>query len=71
MDFTTESSSVDLDANQGPSIIIVSVIFSCLAALAVALRFYARRIKGLSLGLDDYVLLPALVHYFHTSWTYN
>lgn len=50
---------------QGPTIIIAGVVFSVLAALAVALRFYARRIKGLCQGADDYVLLPALVHYFH------
>jgi len=54
------------NTNQGPTIIIiVSVVFSVLAALAVALRFYARRVKGLRHGADNYVLLPAPVQYFH------
>ena len=43
------------------NIIIISIIFSLVAIAAVALRFYSRRIKRASLGLDDYFIIPALV----------
>lgn len=38
-----------------------SVIFAVLATMAVALRFYARRIQSLAYGADDYIVLLALV----------
>ena len=43
------------------NIIIISVVFSLVAIVAVALRLYARRLKRQSLGADDYTILPALV----------
>ena len=43
------------------NIIIVSAIFSLLAIIAVVLRFYARHVRHIPFGADDYVILPAVV----------
>ena len=40
---------------------VLLLILSILAGLAVALRFWARRIKKLSLELDDYLVMIGLV----------
>ena len=46
----------------GGSVIAIGVIFPVLGALAVAARFYIRRNnKKVTLGLDDWLCLPALV----------
>jgi hypothetical protein len=37
------------------------IAFSILPTIAVGLRFYARRIGGAKLGLDDWLMVPALV----------
>lgn len=42
------------------NIIIVTLVFSVVAILAVGLRFIARIKQGLSLSIDDYLVLPAL-----------
>ena len=42
----------------------LAIVLTFLAMLAVALRFYARRIKSAGLAWDDYMILPALVHEF-------
>jgi len=44
--------------------IIVSCIFPLLATVAVALRFYARRLKALAFRIDDFAVLLALVRSF-------
>ena len=41
--------------------IIVSCVFPVLATVAVALRFYARRLKALAFRTDDYAVFLALV----------
>ena len=43
------------------SIITVSSVLAALAALAVAFRFLARRLKRLRIWVDDYFVLVALV----------
>lgn len=43
------------------NIIVISVVFSVVAVVAVALRLYARSLKRMRLGADDYTILPALV----------
>lgn len=40
---------------------ILMIIFSVFATLAVALRFWARKIQKARLELSDYLLVPALV----------
>lgn len=43
------------------SIIAIAVIFSVLPTLGVSLRIWARKVKKVPLGIDDYLILPALV----------
>ena len=41
-------------------------VLSALAILAVILRFYSRRLlKAASIGIDDLLILPALVFHVH------
>ena len=37
------------------------VVFSILPIIAVGLRFYARTLSSAKLGLDDWIMLPAVV----------
>ncbi|OTA99907.1 hypothetical protein M426DRAFT_27043 [Hypoxylon sp. CI-4A] len=43
------------------NIIIISVVFSLLALLAVGLRFRARTLQRAGFGIDDYMILPGLL----------
>ncbi|KAL8744572.1 MAG: hypothetical protein Q9184_007984 [Pyrenodesmia sp. 2 TL-2023] len=45
------------------NIVVISIFFSVLATTAVFLRLYARRVKGVRFGLDDYTILPALCEF--------
>lgn len=46
------------------STVAICVIFLILATLAVAARFWARRIKGMKLALDDWLIVTGLVFYY-------
>ncbi|KAG8165767.1 hypothetical protein KVR01_004319 [Diaporthe batatas] len=50
-----------MSQTQQPTIWGLSISFSIIAIAAVALRFYARRIKGQKLGADDWTVLVALI----------
>ena len=39
----------------------LAIVLSILATVAVVLRFYARRLKKVSLSWDDYLIVLALV----------
>ena len=43
------------------AVVVCSIVFPILASVAVFLRFYARRMKALSLGADDWAITGALV----------
>ncbi|KAM7190177.1 hypothetical protein V8F33_009654 [Rhypophila sp. PSN 637] len=43
------------------NIVIISIVFSSLAVLAVFLRFRARYLQKVKLGLDDYLIVPGLI----------
>lgn len=45
----------------GEALIIVSVVLSVLQIVFVAARFYTRYMQRMRCGLDDYVMLLALV----------
>lgn len=47
------------------TVIAVNSILPSLAVLAVLLRLHARRIKKLSLGAHDYIIIGALVTIIH------
>lgn len=40
---------------------VLLIVFSSIAMLAVALRFWARRIQRVALELNDYLVVPGLV----------
>jgi len=49
------------DDSRGISQIIVTVVFSALAATAIILRLASRRMKKTSLQFNDYAILVSLV----------
>ena len=51
----------NLTGNRGPAILAANLIVGALAGVAVALRYFARRTQGVSLGVDDYLIFLALV----------
>jgi len=50
------------DDDKGPSILSATAAMTALAALAVCLRVYVRTRIVRSVGMDDYVMLLALVY---------
>lgn len=54
--------------DSGVRVVVVAAVFIALATLAVALRFYARYLKKVSYGLEDWFLLAStLVFYAYAS----
>lgn len=48
-------------------IVTLNVLLPCIAAVFVFLRFYSRKLKGLKIGIDDWLVLFALfVHILHS-----
>ncbi|RWA11981.1 hypothetical protein EKO27_g3116 [Xylaria grammica] len=47
--------------NNGPGMVGSTLVLAFLATIAVILRFWARRLTKVPLGLDDYLVLAALV----------
>lgn len=47
--------------------IVLAVVFSTLAVITVGLRFWARRLTRARYGLDDLLILPAMVKFFFTT----
>lgn len=43
--------------------IVLAVVFSTLAVITVGLRFWARRLTRARYGLDDLLILPAMVKF--------
>ena len=52
---------VDLHASKGLTGLIVGVCFTAIATGAVALRILSRRMMKTALGVDDYMIILALV----------
>ena len=46
------------------STVVICVVFVVLATIAVAARFWARRIKGMKPALDDWLVVISLVFYY-------
>lgn len=51
----------DIYANKGPHLVRVCSVMIALSAIAVALRFASRRLSGVQLSWDDWLILIALV----------
>ena len=58
----------DLTASQAPGIQAANLTVAILATISVALRFLARRLQRIALGLDDWLILAALVMSPFCSW---
>ena len=50
-----------LAGNQGPDIIAACLTVAVLATIAVALRLLARMFQKVRIGMDDYLIILALV----------
>lgn len=48
----------------GGAIIATGVVFTVLAVVAVGLRFASKRMTSAAVGVDDWLLLAALLVYF-------
>ena len=55
------SSSSQTLSGGGATAVVLSVVFSGLASIAVGLRFYARRVQRARVLLEDWLILAALV----------
>ena len=55
------SSNGESDKTLGPQVLIISAVFASLATLAVAGRLWARKVKRVRLGGDDWMAVVALV----------
>lgn len=53
--------NIDVMKKPTPTALGLGITFPALAFLAVAARFWARRIKSQKLMADDYMIIPALV----------
>ena len=43
------------------SLVATGIIFMILPVLFVGLRFYARSISSIKLGIDDWMMIPAII----------
>jgi len=53
--------SIDLRRDPGITQLVVTVIFTLLAIIAVVLRLVSRRLSKVKPQLDDYIIIVALV----------
>lgn len=53
-------STVDIAESEQPRLIATNIVIVVLACISVVLRVLARRITGLGLDLDDYIIFVAL-----------
>ena len=51
----------EIEGDQIPTILALSIAFPTISVLAVILRFEARRVKRVYLGADDWTILAAEV----------
>ncbi|KAI7784294.1 integral membrane protein [Diaporthe eres] len=50
-----------IDYDQGPAVVGVSIAVGLLALASVGLRLWARRMKRVALGIEDYLIIPLLI----------
>ena len=60
-----------LKADQGPGIVTGNIIVAVAAIVAVPLRTWSRKLKNLRLGIDDWLIIAALVSEDHRTPTSN
>ena len=57
-------SDVDLTASNQPHLRATSIALVLMAVFFICLRFTARRMKGLRMGIDDVAIIVALAGYY-------
>ena len=62
---------VDLTDSKGLPGLILGICFTAIATLAVILRVISRRMIKTPLGVDDYMIIVALVRYLSTDAKYG
>lgn len=45
----------------GTNVVIISIVFSVVAIALVLVRFYSRAAQRTAFGVDDYLIIPALL----------
>lgn len=58
---TPQYPGVDPDANRGPTINAVGIIFLCFTAVVLALRFFSRVWTNIAIAIDDWLIVVAAV----------
>ena len=62
MSFTTPIyPGVNLDANDGPQMNAVAIIFIVLSFITVILRYFSRLFTQVPIGMDDWLIVVAAV----------
>ena len=61
MELPPPPAGIDLSQNLGPTILAASLTTWLLALIAIALRLVGRRMKGVTLWLDDWLIIAAVV----------
>lgn len=51
-----------LRAEDGKAVVVIMVVLGAVSIASVALRVVSRRMRDLSLGLDDYLVMVAMVN---------
>lgn len=54
--------------NKSPQVIAATVAFMVISTVSVALRVLSRRIQGIKLGADDYMIFVSLVSLCNVGW---
>ena len=63
-----EPNPKQLAENQGPGIIAACLTVAVLATIAVALRLLSRVFQKVRIGMDDYLIILALVRHSMPGW---
>ena len=60
--------SIELSSDAGLAQVIVAIFFGAITIAAVILRLVSRRISKVSLGMNDWMIILALVRNISQSW---
>ena len=63
--------SPGLERNRGLAQVVVAIVFGIIAIIAVVLRITSRRMSRVSLGMNDYMIVLALVQAFDVEGVMN
>lgn len=58
---TPQYPGVDPNANRGPQIVAIGIVFLCLSIAIIALRFFSRTYTHIAIKQDDWLIIAAAV----------